>query len=132
MALFTPKQRKERYRKRHPERVKATQEAYNKRNAKKNSFRTIFKKYGLTFEEWHALLISQSGRCSICRWGMTGDRGPCIDHVHVDNFESLPPEEKKRLIRGMTCHSCNVALGLFKDSIEILESAIQYLRKVGA
>ncbi len=29
--------------------------------------------------------------------------------------------------RGWLCHSCNVALGLFKDSPLILKSALQYL-----
>jgi hypothetical protein len=31
-------------------------------------------------------------------------------------------------VRGILCTSCNVSLGRFKDSVEVLESAIRYLK----
>ena len=31
--------------------------------------------------------------------------------------------------RGWLCNACNVALGLLKDDVKILESAIKYLKK---
>ena len=31
-------------------------------------------------------------------------------------------------IRGLLCHNCNRALGLFKDNVEFLERAILYLK----
>lgn len=34
-------------------------------------------------------------------------------------------------IRGLLCHNCNRALGLLKDSVHTLESAIDYLEKTG-
>ncbi len=32
--------------------------------------------------------------------------------------------------RGWLCNSCNVALGLLKDDVSILENAISYLKKI--
>ena len=57
-------------------------------------------------------------KCMICG---TEDPGRncesfCIDHCH-DTGQ----------IRGLLCHSCNIGLGNFKDSIETLEKAIKYL-----
>jgi hypothetical protein len=40
----------------------------------------------------------------------------CLDHNHVTGE-----------YRGFLCHECNRALGNFKDSIPLLESAIKYL-----
>ncbi len=40
----------------------------------------------------------------------------CVDHDHQTGF-----------VRGLLCRDCNAALGLFKDSQEILERAIGYL-----
>ena len=43
--------------------------------------------------------------------------GPwCLDHDHVTGE-----------YRGFLCHDCNRALGNFKDSVPMLESAIKYL-----
>lgn len=32
-------------------------------------------------------------------------------------------------VRGLLCHNCNVSLGHFKDSTDILKNAIYYLEK---
>ena len=42
----------------------------------------------------------------------------CIDHCH---------ETKK--IRGVLCTRCNTGLGLFKDNVEVMRNAIQYLEQ---
>ena len=41
----------------------------------------------------------------------------CLDHDHTT-----------RKFRGWLCHDCNRAMGQFKDNVEILDSAIKYLR----
>jgi len=70
--------------------------------------------YGLTLEEWHAMLISQSGRCALCCDPM---KDPHTDHDHETGA-----------VRGLLCSGCNTALGRLGDSIEGLERAIAYLR----
>ena len=64
------------------------------------------------------LIDSHCGKCDIC--GSAGDGRWSelnIDHCHDTND-----------FRGMLCSSCNRALGYFKDSIELLEKAVQYLK----
>ena len=41
-----------------------------------------------------------------------------VDHCH-----------KTGKVRGLLCWACNTSIGRFKDSIEILESAISYIRE---
>lgn len=69
--------------------------------------------YGLTPEEVTELLESQNGLCAICK---SIPVKACVDHDHETNE-----------VRGILCHSCNVALGLFKDDIKVLEQAMEYL-----
>ena len=75
-------------------------------------------KIGFTPEEFERKLIDQCGKCAICNLPMTGRIGACADHDH-----------KTQKARDLLCNRCNKFIGLAKDSVEILESAIQYLRR---
>ena len=84
--------------------------------------RVIRKKYGLTPEGFDELLAWQDGRCAICREVVAlGDarRQPHVDHDHESG-----------VVRGILCFVCNTALGKFGDSVERLQSAIDYLSQV--
>jgi hypothetical protein len=54
--------------------------------------------------------------CQICKQPEL-DRALAIDHDHKTGF-----------IRGQLCKRCNTGLGLFRDSIPILQCAIKYLK----
>lgn len=79
------------------------------------------KNYKLTLEEYQELFGRQDGKCAICK--STGFQ-LCqnqrqlivIDHCHSSGK-----------VRGLLCHNCNRALGLFKDSVSNLQNAILYL-----
>lgn len=75
-------------------------------------------KYGLTLEDYEALLRSQRGRCAICRVKARST-------MHVDHDHSVA----KTKIRGLLCGGCNVMLGRAKDSVKTLKRAIVYLEK---
>lgn len=55
--------------------------------------------------------------CAICRADSPGGRGGW----HADHDHSTG------LLRGVLCHFCNTGLGSFKDSIERLTKALEYL-----
>jgi hypothetical protein len=74
-------------------------------------------KYGLTFELKEVLVKSQGGVCLICLSPIVAETC-ATDHCHEGDY-----------IRGMLCKSCNSALGLFKDSPEILRNAANYLEE---
>lgn len=63
------------------------------------------KKYGLTQLDWLRLLEAQGWACAVCRRskGVTMN----TDHEHVKGWAKLPPEQKRRFVRGVLCTHCN-------------------------
>ena len=87
----------------------------------KNYYR--FEQYGLTKDQYEAMLELQEFKCVICK-DFLNDKAH-IDHDHrCCNSKS---QSCGKCIRGLICGSCNRALGLFKDDPEILKAAIVYL-----
>lgn len=74
------------------------------------------RQFGLTQADYIALSASQGHGCAICR---TAQETLCVDHCH----------ETSR-IRGLLCHKCNTALGLFNDDVELLINASKYVQKL--
>lgn len=74
-------------------------------------------KYGVTKDFLLDLYSKQDGKCAVCGQVPTTTRGLHIDHCHATGK-----------VRGLLCHGCNVALGNFKDSRELLQKAIEYLQ----
>ncbi len=78
-------------------------------------------KYGLSKEEYDALLKEHDGVCAICKRppdgvGRNGKR-LSVDHDH-----------RTETVRGLLCRDCNSAVGLFRDRPDLLEAAARYLR----
>lgn len=71
-------------------------------------------KYGMTLEDVQLLEDAQGGVCAICSAVPDGKLN--VDHDH---------ETGK--VRGLLCRSCNLALGFFRDSRDLLEAASAYL-----
>lgn len=73
--------------------------------------------YGLSEEDYQALIKKQDGRCVICR---SQDPGRSkywnVDHCHDSGK-----------VRGLLCTTCNTGLGHFKDDAELLKAAVKYL-----
>ena len=79
--------------------------------------------FGLTLEQYEAMVRAQDGRCAICGTGEPGGRGARTGSFAVDH------DHGTGRIRGLLCNGCNTGLGLFKDSPSVLRSAIDYLRR---
>lgn len=67
----------------------------------------------ITKEDLDILVEEQHGLCLICQ-------NPIKDFVLDHDHKSLE-------FRGLLCGTCNTGLGMFRDSIGILERAIRYL-----
>lgn len=76
--------------------------------------------YGLTQDDWDALVKRQQNRCAVCQTGKPGGRGERwhIDHDHVTGQ-----------VRGLLCGKCNSAIGLFRDDPDIIKAAARYVTK---
>lgn len=78
-------------------------------------------RYGLSSIDYESMYEAQGGGCAICGRedsGVVNRQLLCVDHDH-DTGE----------VRGLLCDSCNNGLGRFKDSPELLMSALQYLQR---
>ncbi len=74
--------------------------------------------YGITISDYENILNNQGRVCLICKADSPNGKG---NHFHIDHCH------KTQNIRGLLCHNCNTSLGGFKDSVEVLQSAIKYL-----
>ncbi|MEU7570352.1 endonuclease VII domain-containing protein [Micromonospora sp. NPDC049240] len=80
--------------------------------------------YGITGDEYLTVLAHQGGRCAICRRAKGLKRKLAVDHDHA-----LEKEKGSRAsVRGLLCSPCNSVLAHFRDDIEALLRAIEYLR----
>lgn len=85
--------------------------AHSNFNKRKNA--SLKHNYGITLEDYNLMFKKQNGKCFICN---TLKNVLHVDHCHTTNK-----------VRGLLCGNCNKALGLLKDNIDILQTAINYL-----
>jgi len=97
------------YKKKNPDKVKKWYRA------------KVYRKYGLTVEDFDAQYNKQYGCCAICgKHSLELSRALDIDHNHITNKN-----------RGLLCSQCNLAIGLFKvdeEEINLLQKAIEYIK----
>ncbi len=97
---------------------------WRKENPVKTKDHDLKRAYGITLAQYDAVLEQQNGNCAICGnlehvLDKNGKRRAlAVDHCH-----------NTKVVRGLLCTNCNKGIGHLKDSIELLESAITYLKK---
>lgn len=80
--------------------------------------RHLQKTYGISLEEMLGMLEDQKYLCKICSTDLNKQ---LPKNIHIDHNHTTGK------IRGVLCGNCNKCLGLFKDDVNILKSAIKYL-----
>ena len=85
-----------------------------KRIADRKSY--LKRKYGITIEQYDAMLEAQGGGCFICGRPPRDDISLHVDHDHSTNK-----------VRGILCFCCNNALADFKEDPQLLQKAVTYL-----
>lgn len=88
----------------------------------KNHKRNIKLKYGISLDQYEAILLDQDYKCKICR--EKDKKRLSVDHDH----NCCPGGYTcGKCIRGLLCHRCNIVLGQIKESNYILNSMLKYL-----
>ena len=94
--------------------------------------RKMVQKYGISEEEYQALLKKQGGVCAICQKPekitdhRTGKpRALAVDHDH--SCCSSTTKACGKCIRGLLCLKCNTVLGKMGDDPALLRRAADYL-----
>jgi Recombination endonuclease VII len=107
------------WRKDNPERFQKWQAEYRARPERKRKMRDLYyrRTFGISADEFDALLAGQSGGCAICGSVPEREASFHLDHDHLSGA-----------IRGILCLSCNQALGHFRDDPTVLQRAADYVR----
>lgn len=103
---FTPEEKREKKR-----------EYYrnNPEKARRTANRRSWRRMGLDPDVVELYIKTHPNVCEIC--GLPGDNGKlAVDHCH-----------EKKIFRGLLCSKCNLGIGLYKDSPELLKKAAEYL-----
>jgi hypothetical protein len=108
-----------------PDRNRAVMNEWRRKNAARvaeyDRRHHLMHEYGLTPEEYDAMVARQDGKCAACgsddpRNNQYG-RWP-IDHDHAT-----------RTVRELLCNPCNVAIGQVNDDVDRLMALATYLLK---
>jgi hypothetical protein len=87
------------------------------RNSLKHNLK---QKYGITLEQYDAMLMNQDGKCPICDGNLGEKHRIAIDHDH-----------KTGKVRELLHFRCNQGIGFFLDSPQLLRKAAEYLERHG-
>lgn len=108
-----------------PEKYREWEREQRNKNIEKSRYKDVLKKHKITADDYNKLVIEQNDLCKICSKKETKksrtDGNICrlaLDHCH-----------KTGKIRGLLCHHCNAAIGHLKDDINLLQKAIEYLKR---
>jgi hypothetical protein len=76
-------------------------------------------RYGISTEQYEAVLAAQGGRCACCgSVANASGKRLFVDHDHVTGA-----------VRGVLCHKCNAGIGSLGDNIEGVRRALAYLER---
>jgi len=83
------------------------------------------RRYGFTKEKYLSELGTRNGLCDLCGEPQLPNKHGkvpvlVVDHDHVTGA-----------VRGFLCSRCNLALGGFRDNVEIMTKAIEYIQREG-
>lgn len=84
------------------------------------------KKYGMTADEWLALLAGQDWKCPICLRD-AADLKLVTDHEHAPGWAKMSDKQKKRYTRGVLCSWCNHTRVHSKINAEIAQRIADYI-----
>lgn len=109
------------YNAQHKEKTRLRNKQYKKTRNYKSA--TLKHAYGITADEYDAMLEKQGRVCAVCllpesvtREGKT--KALAVDHCHVTGA-----------VRGLLCQRCNQALGLLKDDASTITRLLSYIER---
>lgn len=100
------------------ERYRDWQKQYTKRTETQRRKRSLAENYGISPDDYEAILASQGHKCACCQCSSPGGRS---SHFHVDH------DHITGTVRGLLCTRCNLGIGKLGDDICSLLDAVNYL-----
>lgn len=75
--------------------------------------------FGITLDDYNKMLENQNNKCAICG----RDSSEFKLALHVDH------DHNTKQVRSLLCSNCNTGIGCFKENIDTILKAIDYLNK---
>ena len=122
MALTTA-ERSARYVATHREQVRAQARIYVRARAEHFYANRIQRDFGLTIEQYNAMLAAQGGTCAICHQVETASYQGTILRLAVDH------DPDTGMVRGLLCRLHNQGIGQFAHDPDMLREAAAYLER---
>lgn len=91
-----------------------------------NRLREKLKKYNLTHDQYKKMIEYSNNKCYICGLDETKKFQGKVIPLSIDHCHSAE-ENGLMKTRGLLCSFCNTSLGGFKDDVNLLQKAIDYL-----
>ena len=100
----------------------------NKTELQKHRARVAARKYryGITEEEYDALLEAQGNACAVCRTEFTDKVRANVDHNHL----CCPgPKSCGKCLRGLLCSECLTLSSIMEQRFQYMNNMFHYLTK---
>lgn len=79
--------------------------------------------YGITPDEYRAMLVTQGGRCAVCGDEPPPDGIKASSRLHVDH------DHATGMVRALLCNRCNRGIGYMRDRPDLLRLAAEYVER---
>jgi len=96
---------------------------WGKTNHRRQTDTRFKRRYGLSIEEFDALVLQQNGKCAIC------GEAPKAVKSKLQGF-NVDHDHKTKKVRGLLCFGCNTGIGCLRDNPSRLRSAADYLERM--
>lgn len=100
------------------EKHNAQSKQWAKNNPERSKFlrkrKMLLRNYNMTIEQFNKMVEIQESKCAICKKPASLH----VDHCHATNK-----------IRALLCGPCNRGIGMFKENIDVLLEAINYINR---
>lgn len=120
---LTKKEQRKRYRTKYKEKIKERSRIYNIEKKSTVIKNYNLKKFGITLDDYNRMLRYQSNLCAICKELETTKLNGKIKLLSVDHCHTTGK------VRELLCCRCNLSIGRFEESTQLLQNAIDYLKK---
>ncbi len=98
---------------------------YPERYKEKSRRQKSYRRHKINDEQYEYLISKYNGLCHLC----LNNKATMVDHDH-----SCCPTSRScgKCVRGVLCSSCNTAIGMLKENLEVVDRIKEYVvRRIG-
>lgn len=102
-------------------------------DSKRFAFHQKLRRFNLSEDRYDEMVLLQENQCAICKTEDPGFKkgGDGTTAFGVDHDHACCPGRRScgKCVRSLLCVKCNNGLGCFSDNTEVMDNAIEYLKR---